>query len=216
MRGAEAAAHHLSQMRSSLASFALFVCLCLALAAPAALAPVGVAHASIVEAMSLPELSATADVIVVARVEEQRARYDVQGRIVTDVSIRVEESVFGPLAVGAQASVLRLGGVVGDLGLHVEGEAVYRTGESIVLFASYVDTREGRVLRPVGMAQGVMPVDARGPVEMVAPGGAGLALVTRGADGSLVPAPGALAAPRARDELLDEIRSLVAERTRAR
>ena len=41
-----------------------------------------------------------------------------------------------------------------------------------------------------------------------------LELVTRQADGNLVPARGALTAPRGRDELLDEVRALVAERPR--
>lgn len=172
------------------------------------------ALASVVEAMDLSELSAEADVILVARVEGQRSRYDAQGRIVTDVIVRVEESLLGGLVVGSTTTVLRLGGVVGDLGLRVEGEAVFQTGESIVLFARRIRTPEGEVLRPVGMAQGVLPLTRRGGVEVALPGGAGLELVTRGADGSLAPADGALAAPRARDELLDEIRALVAERPR--
>lgn len=173
------------------------------------------ARASIVEAMSLAELTQTADVIVVARVEDQRARYDAQGRIVTDVSIRIEESLFGRLAVGEQTTVSRLGGAVGDLGLRVEGEAIYVTGESIVLFGRWVTTPSGAVLRPVGMAQGVLPIDTRGGVEVVTPGGVGLELVTRESDGRLAPGTPALTAPRERDELLGEIRSLVAERTRA-
>jgi hypothetical protein len=54
----------------------------------------------------------------------------------------------------------------------------------------------------------------RGGVEVALPGGVGLELVTRETDGSLVPAQGALTAPRGRDELLDEVRALVAERVR--
>jgi hypothetical protein len=188
--------------------------LALCLAVPLTSLPARTAEASIVEAMSLAEMTSAADVIVVARVEDQRSRYDAQGRIVTDVSLRVEESLLGGLAVGTTTSVLRLGGVVGDLGLRVEGEAVYQTGESIVLFARRVSQREGERLRPVGMAQGVLPLATRGGVEVALPGGAGLDLVTRGADGTLAPAEGALAAPRGRDELLDEIRALVAERAR--
>jgi hypothetical protein len=188
--------------------------LALLLAVPLTSLPARPAHASIVEAMSLAEMTAAADVILVARVEDQRARYDAQGRIVTDVSLRVEDSLLGGLAVGSTTIVLRLGGVVGDLGLRVEGEAVYQTGESIVLFARRVTTREGEALRPVGMAQGVLPLAMRGGVEVALPGGVGLELVTRETDGSLVPAQGALTAPRGRDELLDEVRALVAERVR--
>lgn len=182
------------------------------------LATLGVAthaRASVVEAMSLAELSQTADVVIVARVEDQRAHYDAQGRIVTDVSLRVEESLYGQLASGERTTVLRLGGVVGDLGLRVEGEAIYVTGESIVLFARWVTTPTGAVLRPLGMAQGVMPIETQGGVEVVTPGGVGLELVRRGDDGQLGPGAPALSAPRGRDELLDEIRSLVRERARA-
>ncbi|MBN8617004.1 MAG: hypothetical protein J0L92_40865, partial [Deltaproteobacteria bacterium] len=158
------------------------------LVALATLTVVTPARASIVEAMSLTELTQTADVIVVARVEGQRARYDAQGRIVTDVSLRIEESLFGRLAVGEQTTVLRLGGAVGDLGLRVEGEAIYVTGESIVLFGRWVTTPSGEVLRPIGMAQGVLPIDVRGGVEVVTPGGVGLELVTRDGEGRLSPA----------------------------
>jgi hypothetical protein len=188
--------------------------LALCLAVPLMSLPAQPAEASTVEAMSLSEMARAADVIVVARVEEQRSRYDAQGRIVTDVTLRVEDSLLGGLAVGSTTSVLRLGGVVGDLGLRVEGEAVYQMGESIVLFARRVTMRDGDALRPVGMAQGVLPLAVRGGVEVALPGGAGLDLVTREADGTLAPAASALAAPRGRDELLDEIRALVAERVR--
>ncbi len=198
-------------MRSLSFRAAAWVCL----VALATLTSATHARASIVEAMSLAELTQAADVIVVARVEDQRARYDAQGRIVTDVSLRVEESLFGRLAVGEQTTVLRIGGAVGDLGLRVEGEAVYQSGESIVLFGRWVPTPAGEVLRPIGMAQGVLPIATRGGVEVVTPGGVGLELVTRDADGRLAPGAPALAAPRARDELVDELRALVAERSRA-
>ncbi|MFO0712945.1 MAG: hypothetical protein U0353_24035 [Sandaracinus sp.] len=195
-------------------SLAVIVALCLA---PIVVSlPSSPAEASVVEAMSLAELAQTADVVIVARVEGQRSRYDAQGRIVTDVSLRVEESLYGRLAAGSVTQVLRLGGAVGDLGLRVEGEAVYQTGETIVLFGRWASTLEGEALRPLGMSQGVLPMRTENGVEVVSPGGAGLELVTRDGDGRLVPAPGALSAPRTRDELLDEIRSLVAERTRGR
>lgn len=91
---------------------------------------------------------------------------------------------------------------------------MYESGESIVLFARRTTLREGAFLRPVGMAQGVLPLTTRGGVELVLPGGAGLDLVSRGSGGDLTPAPGALTAPRGRDELLDEVRALVSERVR--
>jgi hypothetical protein len=168
-------------------------------------------QASIVDAMSLSELTREADVIVVARVEGQRARWDHQGRIVTDVTLRVTESLHGGLARGAVATAQRLGGEIGDLGLRVEGEAQYVDGERIVLFARRLATPSGTVLRPVGMSQGVLPIDDTGGVEVVLPGGSGLELVTRTPEGRLAPGAPALAAPEPADVLIDRVRALVAE-----
>lgn len=188
----------------------LLLCLALAIAAPLG-ALASPAEASIVEAMSLSDLTREAEVIVIARVDGQRARHDAQGRIVTDVSLRIEESLHGRLASGSRATALRLGGAVGDLGLRVEGEASYVDGERVILFARWYATPSGDVLRPVGMSQGVLPITTQHGAEVAQPGGSGLELVTPGPDGRLAPAPAALTAPRAVDALLDEIRSLVAE-----
>jgi len=183
----------------------------LVLAALVTLLVTSPAQASIVDAMSLAELAEAADVVVVARVDGQRSRYDAQGRIVTDVTLRIEESLHGGLARGSRVIVQRLGGAVGDLGLRVEGEAVYVDGERLVLFARRLTTPSGPVLRPVGMSQGVLPIEDDAGVEVVTPGGAGLELVTRDADGRLVPGSPAISAPRPADEVIDEIRALVAE-----
>ncbi len=197
-------------MRALLSALLLAV-----VASPLALGP-SRAEASIVEAMSLAELVSASDEIAVVRVEDQRARYDAAGRIVTDVALRVEERLLGRLMPGARASVLRLGGVVGDRGLRVEGEAIYETGERVLLFARRVATSEGEVLRPVGMSQGVLPIRGEGGVEVVLPGGGGLELVRPDGTGQLAPAPGAIPTIRPRDEVLDEVRALVEERLRGR
>jgi len=182
----------------------------LALALPTVCAT-PVANASVVEAMSLADLTREAEVIVVARVDGQRARYDTQGRIVTDVSLRIEQSLHGRLGPGARATAMRLGGAVGDLGLRVEGEASYVDGERVILFARWYTTPAGDLLRPIGMSQGVLPITSAGGTELAQPGGLGLDLVAPGPDGRLVPAPAAMSAPRGLDALLDEIRALVRE-----
>jgi len=197
----------LTVMRSLRLPVALAAMLSLSLAA--VLAPV--AHASVVEAMSLADLTREAEVVVVARVDGQRARYDAQGRIVTDVALRIEQSLHGRLSPGARVTALRLGGAVGDLGLRVEGEASYVDGERVILFARWYATPAGDFLRPVGMSQGVLPITSTGGTELAQPGGLGLDLVAPGPDGRLVPAPAAMSAPRGLDSLLDEIRALVEE-----
>src|SRR5262245_30837921 len=77
-------------------------------------------------ALDLSELVGRADAIVVATAEEQHALYDDRGRIVTDVTFRVEEQMKGRLAPGARFVVRSLGGAVGDIGMHVEGEPFFR------------------------------------------------------------------------------------------
>lgn len=179
-----------------------------------ALPPSG-ARASLVEAMSLRELVAASDEIVVARVEDQRARYDARGRIVTDVTLRVEERLYGRLSAGERATALRLGGAVGERGMRVEGEAIYETGERVLLFARRVTTERGELLRPVGMSQGLFPIRGEEGGETILPSGAGLELVVRTPTGALAPGAPPLAAPRPRDEVLAEVRELVEERRRA-
>lgn len=191
------------RLRLSLA-LALFV-------APATLAVPHVAEASVVEALTLRQLVRESDHVVVARVESQRAHYDELGRIVTDVTIRVEEAMHGGAARSATLVVRRLGGVVGDVGLRVEGEASFVDGERLVLFARVLRVPGGTVLRPVGMSQGVLPIDASSGVEMIQPGGAGLELVVPRGDGSLQPSPPAFTTAQPADQALDAIRELCQE-----
>ena len=165
------------------------------------------ALATIVEAMSMRDLVRDSSLVVIGQVESQQARYDEQGRIVTDVTLRVEESLHGAVARSSRITIERLGGVVGDIGMHVEGEPRFDNGEHLILFGQRFVTPRGPVIRPVGMAQGVMPIEG----EMVLPNSEGLGLVTRDAQGQLIPSSGAVTAPRARDAIVEEIQALVAE-----
>lgn len=177
----------------------------------------GLARATITEAMDLRALVRDSDHVVLATVISTEARYDHLDRIVTDATLRVDERMWGPAREGSTVVVRRLGGVLGDVGLRVEGEATFEPGERVILFARTL--RSEGVLRPVGMSQGVLPVrtgststggGAAGG-EVVMPGGDGLALVRRGEDGRLASAPGAISEPTPLDALLARIRDLVAE-----
>lgn len=169
-----------------------------------------VAHATSVEAMDLRALVRAADHVVVGTVIATEARYDHLDRIVTDATIRVDERMLGGSPEGDTIVVRRLGGVLGDVGLRIEGEPTFEAGQHVLLFARAIPSE--RLLRPVGMSQGVLPIqrDAAG-TEVVMPGGEGLALVQRGGDGQLRPAPGALLSPEPVDALLARVRELVAE-----
>lgn len=172
--------------------------------------PAAVAHATSVEAMDLRALVREADHVVVGTVVSTQASYDHLDRIVTDATIRVDERMHGASPEGTTIVVRRLGGVIGDVGLRIEGEPTFVPGERMVLFARTIPSE--RLLRPIGMSQGVLPI-ARvgGGSEMVMPGGEGLALVQRGDDGRMHAAPGALIRPEPVDELLSRVRDLVAE-----
>jgi hypothetical protein len=172
-----------------------------------------IALATQVEAMSLRELVAEADLVVVGTVVSNDAHYDDLERIVTDATIRIEDTLHG--ARTETIVVRRLGGVVGDIGLSIAGESAHPVGSRELLFLRALtptDLPEGSVVyRPLGMSQGVMPMlDANG-IEVVTPGGADLSIVTRLPNGSLAPAGGALSAPMPRDEMLARVRDLVSE-----
>ncbi|WP_236516113.1 hypothetical protein [Sandaracinus amylolyticus] len=183
--------------------------LAMVIALVASLLSASVAHATSTEAMDLRALVRGADHVVVGTVVSQEAHYDHLDRIVTDVTIRVDERMHGAAGEGTTVVVRRLGGVIGDVGLRIEGEPSFVEGERVVLFARMVAA--DRVLRPIGMSQGVLPIARDGGVELVMPGGEGLALVQRGSDGRLREAPGALMTPEPVDALLARVRDLVAE-----
>jgi hypothetical protein len=174
-------------------------------AALAALAAVAPAAASVTRALDLRELVAEADHVAVVRVVRQEARWH-RGRIVTDVTLEVETSMKGARA-GETLVVRRLGGAIGDLGMRVEGEPEFIDGERSVVFAR---SMRG-VLRPVGMSQGVLPIQLDAGRAMVLPGGAGLSLVLPAPGNRFAPAPAALLHPRPLDDLLGEIRLAVEE-----
>ena len=176
----------------------------------ALLALPSIAFATQVEALSMRELVEGADHIVVGTVVAQQAHYDDLDRIVTDSTIRVEETLHG--ARSETLVVRHIGGVVGELGLSVAGEGRYADGARMLLFLRSFDSGDaGVVMRPVGMSQGEMPIVDGATGEVVLPGAAGVSVVTRMPDGQLVPAPAAITAPAPRDELLARVRDLVAE-----
>lgn len=114
------------------------------------------ARASVLTKLSLAEMTARAEQVLVGRVERIDSKF-VQGHdgvIITEVQIRCQRSIRGAKE-GALVTVRHLGGVVGELGQKVFGEASYQVGEEVVLLA---EPREG-ALYSVGMAQGKLHID---------------------------------------------------------
>ncbi len=165
------------------------------------------ARGSVVEALDLAALTATAEVVVVGRVVAQASHYDEHGRIVTDVEMLIEQTEKGTAQRGKTVLVRRLGGVVNGIGMRIDGEPSFVSGERTLLFAHKL--AHSSVLRAVGMSQGVLRIAQRGGESWVSSTAAGAALVGRAADGSLTKARAALVGPRKLDDVLNEIRALV-------
>lgn len=169
----------------------------------------GRASASVVQALSLEQLTHKADAILIAVPTERRARRHPDGKmILTDVSLRVQTVLKGAHKAGETARATVLGGTLEGIGLQVPGEASFAIGERVLVFLQRA-ARSGD-LRVVGMAQGVLPLREQDGATMVMPGGSGAALVERGTDGQLQEAPAALTAPQPLPALIERIRTLVA------
>ena len=175
----------------------------------AALSVAGVqrARASMIEALDLAALTETAEEVILARVVAQDSHYDEHGRIVTDVEMLVEQAEKGSAQQGKTVIVRRLGGVVNGVGMRIEGEPSFVSGERTLLFAQKL--AQSSVLRAVGMSQGVLRIVEKNGESWVSSQAAGAALVRRGVDGSLTKAQSALAAPRKLSDVLGQIRTLI-------
>lgn len=171
------------------------------------------ARASVIEALDLEALTLNSDQVVVARVVAQQSHYDEHRRIVTDVELVVESSEKGGAAKGSTVIVRRLGGVVNGVGMRVEGEPSFVSGERTLIFAKAL-LQDTKVLRPVGMSQGVLRIEEREGQSWVSSAAGGAALVRRAADGSLAKARVAVEQPRKLVDVLSEIRALVAKANR--
>lgn len=162
------------------------------------------ARATTIEALDLDQLVTRSDAVVTAIVTRKDVHYDRRGRIVTDVSFEVVETLKGTPRVGATLVVRCLGGEIGDVGMRVPGEPRFEVGDERLLFLR----DRGAYHRAVGMSQGVLPIrrDAQGH-RMALPGGDGLHLV-RQAGGSLQHASPALSQPVPLHELTARVRQM--------
>ncbi len=109
----------------------------LALAALAVLTA-GLASATTVTKMSLRDLAKKSDAIVLARVEDETARYDSNKEIYTYITLKVLEPVKGPKA-DAVITIRQLGGIVGDIASVVPGTPKFTRGEEVVVFLTKND-----------------------------------------------------------------------------
>jgi hypothetical protein len=164
---------------------------CLALIALSWSSGTRLASASAMVRMDADALVAGADRILVGTVERTEAHFasSTSRTIVTDVTLHAELGLLG-VPGGSRFVVRHLGGEVAGVGQRVFGEASYRTGERVLLFAV---ERQGSYWT-LGMSQGAWHVrlDDAGVERVVEPAGQSEGL----------------------DEVVEHVRSIVARRAR--
>ncbi|NOZ01705.1 MAG: hypothetical protein GXP54_07430 [Deltaproteobacteria bacterium] len=118
------------------------------------------AGGSIVRRMGLDEMTRAADLIVRGKVEAASSRYDDppdEHRIVTDVTVRVQDCLAGDPGRTGFLTVTVLGGVVEGRGQWVPGAPRMSVGDDVVLFLRparvSVDGKPRRTV--IGLSQGV-------------------------------------------------------------
>lgn len=109
-----------------------------------------VADATMVRSASLDEMIDASAAIVVGRVLGLRPYRLDDGRIMTAVRVRVEESLHGPFAAGETIQVTTHGGSYGGRHAVVPGAARYARGERVLLELEVIDGR----LHTLGLALG--------------------------------------------------------------
>lgn len=166
------------------------------------------ASATQVVPLDTRELALGSSDIVVGTVESVRSYWTPnRSRILTDVTVRVSESLKGE---SATLVLTQMGGEVDGMKLSVEGSPVFRVGQEVLLFA-WRD-RNGRA-QVNGLAQGKFDV-TRDPAT-------GVATVSRSLDGLAMRRAGTAGlvrteAPSSRrlNAMLDDVRSILADAPR--
>ena len=130
------------------------------LAVVAVLAVAGPAAATVVPRLTLEEIVARSEVVVHGRCVRTWAAWDSERRFIwTHSEIQVLDRWKG--AAGATVVVSELGGVVGEMGLAVDGMPRYEPGEEVVLFLYRVPNGYWRT-RGLGQGKYEVEVSARG------------------------------------------------------
>jgi hypothetical protein len=161
--------------------------------------------------LDLEQLVAQADLIVVASGVDKSARWDRYGRIVSDVTIKIEDSLKGPLSKGQTTIVTTLGGTIGELTMTVPGEADIAIGQPALFFLR--EASASQELYVVGMSQGLFSIDQRSGQRLVLPAETGDSLYRPVGPNGSESTKSAIAQPTAIDDVLYRIRQLVTVRS---
>ena len=140
------------------------------------------AEASAVIALTLDDLVDKSDVVVLVTPKSRTARWEA-GRIVTYTTVVVDGAIGGGPAAGDSLVVRTMGGIVGDIGQKVFGEATLVVGSPVVLFLRDLPKPIAAASLPgarsvTGMAQGTLPiVVGADKVQRIGPSATSLTLV---------------------------------------
>ena len=175
---------------------------------PPLLLPSGEARASVSIAVTFDALLRAASAVIVGTVGEQRAVWE-GGRIYTYSRVHVDTAVAGELAEGSDVWVRTMGGIVGNVGQIVEGEAAFTVGRPSLLFL-----RHGSSPLPnaTGASHLVVAGRAQGQFLIYADDASQLRVRQSSAVGGLVPATGTTSAAQLAADRIDG--RAVAEATR--
>jgi len=113
----------------------------------------GEAWATTVVKMDIEKLSVLSDAVVLGRVEGFQSRWE-EGRIVTDVALRVVVPIKGKVDAGTVITVRRMGGTVGDLRQWTPGATDFAVGERALVFLDRATVKGVATPVVLGMAQG--------------------------------------------------------------
>lgn len=144
------------------------------------------ASATVLFERSVDELAREADAVVVATPLDDRSSRWLNGRIVTEVTVRVDAVITGRIAPSTSLTVRTPGGVVGEIGQALEGSPALSPNVPVVLFLTAPRSGARAVL---SLAAGVMPVSAT-------PGGAVVVLPARTEGLTMLAPPSPTPTPR--------------------
>jgi hypothetical protein len=166
------------------------------------------ASAATLLAADLAQLVHMSDFVVLAKAESRASRKQASsGLIVTDVKLRVQLPLKGTVKAGETLTATLLGGTIGDVGLHVPGEAHIPDDRGAIVFLRRTSNGE---LNVSGMGQGVLSITGQGNAAVVMPAAPDAALVQPDDTGKLQSAPQAVPSPQPLATLLQRIRDLAA------
>jgi len=142
---------------------------------------------------------------------EQYAKME-NGRIYTYTRLHMDNAIAGDLGTGAEAWVVTLGGILGDVGQSVDGEAVLHIGEPSVLFIRPDPKYPGLyIVTSRGQGQYAVATDKQNVQRLVISNGQGAVVPPATPPGPVVPKVRVLARDALAGRTLDDtIRTVAA------